>query len=112
MRVMLVFRLPNDGPVDPGVATRGRLRCKARERNDASRSAKVCAAVGSVENCVERRGERVDVAWRDGGRIRATGNSFAAPHLAGQAARLRSRYPAATPFEIKSLLAATATQPD
>lgn len=51
----------------------------------------------------------VDVPWRDGGRIRATGNSFAAPHLAGQAARLRSRYPAASPFEIKALLAATAT---
>lgn len=50
----------------------------------------------------------VDVAWRDGGRIRATGNSFAAPHLAGQAARLRSRYPSASPFEIKTLLAATA----
>jgi subtilisin family serine protease len=50
----------------------------------------------------------VDVAWRDGGRIRATGNSFAAPHLAGLAARLRSRYPDATPFEIKALLAATA----
>lgn len=55
-------------------------------------------------------GRDVDVAWRDGGRIRATGNSFAAPHLAGQAARLRSRYPAASPFEIKALLAATATQ--
>ena len=53
----------------------------------------------------------VDVAWRDGGRIRATGNSFAAPHLAGQAARLRSRYPAASPFEIKTLLAATANDP-
>lgn len=53
----------------------------------------------------------VDVAWRDGGRIRATGNSFAAPHLAGQAARLRSRYPAASPFEIKAILAATATDP-
>ncbi len=53
----------------------------------------------------------VDVAWRDGTRIRATGNSFAAPHLAGQAARLRSRYPAATPFEIKALLAATASDP-
>jgi subtilisin len=53
----------------------------------------------------------VDVAWRDGGRIRATGNSFAAPHLAGQAARLRSRHPAATPFEIKALLAATASDP-
>jgi subtilisin family serine protease len=51
----------------------------------------------------------VDVPWRDGGRIRATGNSFAAPHLAAHAARLRSRYPVATPFEIKALLAATAT---
>jgi subtilisin family serine protease len=56
-------------------------------------------------------GVDVEVAWRDGGRIRATGNSFAAPHLAGQAARLRSRYPGATPFEIKALLAATADQP-
>jgi subtilisin len=56
-------------------------------------------------------GVDVDVAWRDGGRIRATGNSFAAPHIAGQAARLRSRHPAATPFEIKALLAATADLP-
>jgi subtilisin family serine protease len=55
-------------------------------------------------------GVDVDVAWRDGGRIRATGNSFAAPHLAGQAARLRSRHPAATPFEVKTLLAATASR--
>ncbi len=56
-------------------------------------------------------GVDVDVPWRDGGRIRATGNSFAAPHLAAQAARLRSRYAAATPFEIKALLAATASTP-
>jgi len=54
----------------------------------------------------------VDVAWRDGGRILATGNSFAAPHLAGRAALLRSRYPAATPFEVKALLAATANTPE
>jgi subtilisin family serine protease len=53
-------------------------------------------------------GVDVEVAWRDGGHIRATGNSFAAPHITGQAARLRSRHPAATPFEIKALLAATA----
>ena len=53
----------------------------------------------------------VDVAWRGGTRIRATGNSFAAPHLAGQAARLRGRYPDASPFEIKTLLAATADDP-
>jgi subtilisin family serine protease len=56
-------------------------------------------------------GVDVDVAWRDGGRIRATGNSFAAPHIAGLAARLRSAHPAASPFEIKALLAATANVP-
>ncbi len=53
----------------------------------------------------------VDVAWRGGTRIRATGNSFAAPHLAGRAALLRSRFPAASPFEIKAILAATASDP-
>ena len=54
-------------------------------------------------------GVDVDVAWRGGGRIRATGNSFAAPHLAGYAARIRARHPKATPFEVKAILAATAT---
>ena len=54
-------------------------------------------------------GVDVEVAWRDGGRIRATGNSFAAPHIAGLAALLRSRHPDASPFEIKALLAATAS---
>jgi subtilisin len=53
----------------------------------------------------------VDVAWRGGTRIRATGNSFAAPHLAGRAALLRARYPDASPFEVKALLAATASEP-
>jgi subtilisin family serine protease len=53
----------------------------------------------------------VEVAWRGGTRIRATGNSFAAPHLAGRAALLRSRHPAATPFEVKAILAATADDP-
>jgi subtilisin family serine protease len=53
----------------------------------------------------------VDVAWKDGGRIIATGNSFAAPHIAAYAARIRSAHPAATPFEVKTILAATATPP-
>jgi subtilisin family serine protease len=53
----------------------------------------------------------VDVAWKDGGRIVATGNSFAAPHIAGYAARIRAAHPAATPFEIKTILAATANVP-
>lgn len=53
----------------------------------------------------------VDVAWKDGGRIVATGNSFAAPHLAAHAARIRASHPNATPFEVKTILAATATVP-
>jgi subtilisin family serine protease len=54
----------------------------------------------------------VDVAWKDGGRIVATGNSFAAPHIAGYAARIRGAHPAASPFEVKTILAATATRPE
>jgi subtilisin len=53
----------------------------------------------------------VDVAWRGGGRIVATGNSFAAPHIAGIAARIRAAHPSATPFEVKTILAATANRP-
>jgi subtilisin len=50
----------------------------------------------------------VDVAWKGGGRIVATGNSFAAPHIAGYAARIRATHPGASPFEVKTILAATA----
>ena len=53
------------------------------------------------------RGVDVDVAWRHGGRISATGNSFAAPHIAGIAALIRARHPDASPFELKAILAAT-----
>ena len=53
----------------------------------------------------------VDVAWKGGGRIVATGNSVAAPHIAGYAARIRSAHPDASPFEIKTILAATADPP-
>ena len=38
-------------------------------------------------------GVDVDVAWRDGGRMVATGNSFAAPHIAG----LRDAHPVEAP---------------
>jgi len=56
-------------------------------------------------------GVDVEVAWKGGGHVVATGNSFAAPHVAGLAALIRSRYPGATPFEVKTILAATANQP-
>ena len=50
----------------------------------------------------------VDVAWRGGTRMTVTGNSFAAPHITGLAARIRAAHPGITPFETKTLLAATA----
>ena len=53
----------------------------------------------------------VNVAWRGGSRMTATGNSFAAPHIAGYAALIRSKHPEATPFEVKAILAATASSP-
>jgi subtilisin len=54
----------------------------------------------------------VDVAWRGGTRMTVTGNSFAAPHIAGYAARIRGAHPEVTPFELKSILAATADSAD
>ena len=56
-------------------------------------------------------GVDVPIAWRGGATIGATGNSFATPHIAGLAARIRSTFPAAAPFEVKSLLAAGARLP-
>jgi subtilisin family serine protease len=53
-------------------------------------------------------GLNVDVAWRGAARMTVTGNSFAAPHIAGYAARIRAAHRAASPFEVKSILAATA----
>ena len=49
-----------------------------------------------------------EVAWRDGGTVRATGNSFAAPHIAGHIARLLSKHPGLTPYEVKTVLRACA----
>lgn len=50
----------------------------------------------------------VDVAWKDGSTIRASGNSFAAPHIAGLVARILSRHPELTPFQMKTVLHALA----
>jgi subtilisin len=54
-------------------------------------------------------GVDVDVAWSDGSRIQATGNSFAAPHIAGILALIRAKHPTLTPFELKSVLRLTAS---
>ena len=49
-------------------------------------------------------GINVRVGWLGGGYITATGNSFAAPHITGLVALLRSKHPHLTPFEVKTLL--------
>jgi len=54
------------------------------------------------------RGIDVDLAWRGGGRLRGTGNSYAAPHIAGIAALIRSKHPELRPFQVKTVLWATA----
>jgi subtilisin family serine protease len=56
-------------------------------------------------------GVDVPVAWRDGGSTVGTGNSFAAPHVAGMLARILSKHPGLTPFEAKAVLAAIADNP-
>jgi subtilisin len=50
------------------------------------------------------RGVDVEVAWLGGGTIRATGNSFATPHLTGICALIRAKHPELTPFQLKSVL--------
>lgn len=51
----------------------------------------------------------VHVAWINKQYSVNTGNSFAAPHIAGIAALIRAKHPELTPFQIKTVLFACAT---
>ena len=51
----------------------------------------------------------VEVPWTAGRTIHATGNSFAAPHITGLIARLLSKHPGLTPFQVKTVLHALAS---
>lgn len=48
----------------------------------------------------------VQVAWLEQKWITATGNSFAAPHITGIAAKILATYRNATPFQVKTILRA------
>ena len=50
------------------------------------------------------KGVDVKVAWRDGGYINATGNSFAAPHITGIVALLLEKHPQLTAYQVKTVL--------
>jgi subtilisin len=51
----------------------------------------------------------VEVPWLSGSTIVSTGNSFAAPHVTGLVARLLSKHPYLTPYEVKTVLRAVAS---
>jgi subtilisin len=51
----------------------------------------------------------VSVAWSGGQTVRATGNSFACPHVAGLVTRLLGKHPGLTPFEVKTVLRAVSS---
>ena len=51
----------------------------------------------------------VQVAWIDKSYAISTGNSFAAPHIAGLVALIRAKHPELTPFQVKTVLLACAS---
>jgi len=53
-------------------------------------------------------GIEVRVAWINRQYSRITGNSFAAPHIAGIVALIRAKHPELTPFQVKTVLFACA----
>jgi subtilisin family serine protease len=55
------------------------------------------------------RGIDVTVAWSGGGTTTVTGNSFAAPHVAGMAALIRAKHPGLTSYQVKAVLQAVST---
>jgi subtilisin family serine protease len=53
-------------------------------------------------------GINVTVPWLDGQHLTVTGNSFSAPHITGIAAQIIGKHPGLRPFEVKTVLRATA----
>jgi subtilisin family serine protease len=53
-------------------------------------------------------GINISVAWLGGQTVTVTGNSFSAPHITGLVAKILSKHPGLTPFQVKTVLRATA----
>ena len=50
----------------------------------------------------------IEVAWNNKQYVICTGNSFAAPHIAGIVVLMRAKHPELTPFQVKTALLACA----
>ncbi|MEU7908829.1 S8 family serine peptidase [Actinoplanes sp. NPDC049118] len=57
-------------------------------------------------------GQNVELAWPGGGSIRASGNSFATPFITGLCARILSKHPRMTTFQLKNVLYLAAANVD
>lgn len=55
------------------------------------------------------RGVNLEVPWPGGGVVRATGNSFATPHITALCALIRSKHPTLTPPQVKTVLSLSAS---
>jgi subtilisin len=53
-------------------------------------------------------GVNITAAWFGGQQRTVTGNSFSAPHITGLVAKILGKHPGLTPFQIKTILRATA----
>lgn len=51
----------------------------------------------------------IEVPWLNGSTIVSTGNSFAAPHVTGLVARILSKHPSLTPYDVKCVLRAVSS---
>lgn len=51
----------------------------------------------------------IEVPWLGKSTVSVTGNSFAAPHITGLIARILGRHPGLTPFQMKTILCAVAS---
>ncbi len=51
----------------------------------------------------------IEVAWNNKQYVISTGNSFAAPHITGIVALIRAKHPELTPFQVKTILLACAS---
>jgi subtilisin len=53
-------------------------------------------------------GVDVHIPWLNGSWLTGTGNSYAAPHITGLVCRILGKHPGLTPFQVKTILRATA----